>query len=193
MFSSTYYNHWNLWNLYHKVTFDGINRLIIINYGETDINVETDIYSNWKEWQLLEDYAKYLPALSVIGGEPIGGGQFVAPTFFLENGWRIRPWEGSHLLTIDGNLYTREEGESPVIPTIDPWSVTTTFVRSAVVYQVEVPVYITSSFSSGSSATPEQIAAAVWNYNTSQSFAQNTFGSYVTTKLLTVAQYLGMK
>ena len=40
------------WTLYHKVTFDGENRLIIINDGELNINVKQDIYSDWKEWAL---------------------------------------------------------------------------------------------------------------------------------------------
>jgi hypothetical protein len=194
MWTSAYYSFWNYWELRHKVTFDGPNRLIIVNYGETDIDTKTDLYSDWKEWQRLEDYTKYPVAFSVLGGEDLGLGQSIAPTFFLENGWRIRPWEGDHSLQIAGNLYTREAGESPTIPTIGNWSVSTTFVRSAVVYQVETPVYITSSATfSGSVPTADEIASAVWNYNTSQSFSQNTFGNFITTKLLTLAQYLGMK
>ena len=50
------------WELYHKVTFDGENKLIIINPGETDINVKRDIYSSWKEWILLRDYLKWIAA-----------------------------------------------------------------------------------------------------------------------------------
>ena len=88
MWTSTYYGSWDIWKLYHKVTFDGPNRLILINYGETDINVTTQIYSDWKEWMCLNGryYSKYPEAISVIGGEPIGNDQFVGATFFLENG-----------------------------------------------------------------------------------------------------------
>jgi len=189
MWTSTYYGSWNLWALHHKVTFDGPNRLILVNNGETAIDVGTDIYSDWKEWSLLEDYIKYPQAISVIGGEPLGAGQFVGSTYFLENGWRIRPWEGTHTLTIAGNLYTREAGESPTIPTLGAWSVNTTFVRSALVFKVET----TSTTSGSSTPSAAEIAQAVWNYNTSQSFSNNTFGNYITTRLLTVAQYLGMK
>jgi hypothetical protein len=32
------------------VTFDGPNRLIIVNDGETELEAERDIYSAWKRW-----------------------------------------------------------------------------------------------------------------------------------------------
>jgi len=189
MWTSQYYGFWQYWSNYHKVTFDGPNRLILVNYGVTELNVDTDIYSDWKEWMLMENNFQYPEAISVIGGEPLGGGQFVGSTYFLENGWRIRPWEGTHQLSLDGNIYTREAGESPTIPTLGNWSVSTTFVRSAIVFKVETA----GASPSGSSPTAQEIATAVWNYNTSQSFSNNTFGNYITTRLLTIAQYLGMK
>lgn len=188
MWTSNYYNFWKYWELRHKVTFDGPNRLILVNYGETSIAVENDIYSDWKEWIKLEDYSKYPQAISVIGGEPLGGGQFVGATYFLENGWRIRPWEGTHQLTIDGNLYTREAGQSPSIPTLGQWSVNTTYVRSALVFKVD------SGGSSGSvSINSQEIADAVWKYSTTASLASDSFGSHVFTKVMTFAQYLATK
>jgi len=189
MFTSNYYGFWQYWNLYHKVTFDGPNRLILVNYGELSLDVEQDIYSDWKEWWRLEDYAKYPQALSTIGGEPLGGGQFVGATFFLENGWRIRPWEGDHQLTIDGNIYTREAGESPTIATVGRWNIATSFVRSALVFKVE-----TSSGTSGSvSINSQEVADAVWKYATTGSLTAGEMGHYVTNRLLTYAQYLAAK
>lgn len=188
MWTSNYYNFWKYWELRHKVTFDGPNRLILVNYGETALDVETEIYSDWKEWSLLEDYAKYPQALSVIGGEPLGGGQFVGATYFLENGWRIRPWEGNHSLAIDGNIYTREAGQTPTIAPVGLWSVNTTFVRSALVFKIE------SGGSSGSvSVNPYEIAQAVWNYSTTASLETDSFGQHLFTKVMTFAQYLATK
>ena len=189
MWTSTYYGYWQYWNNYHKVTFDGVNRLILINNGETSIDVKQDIYSDWKEWMEQADNAKYTEAISTVGGEPIGGGQFVGATFFLENGWRIRSWEGDHSLEIIGNLLTRESGQFPFVTTLGNYSVNYILARSQLVQAINV-----GGTSTGSTApTAAEIAQAVWNYNSSQSFAVNTFGNHVSTRLLTIAQYLGIR
>lgn len=112
---SSYYGFWNYWNLYHKVTFDGINRLIIINEGVTELDVQQDIYSAWKEWVLLETNAKYLSAFQTIGGEPTVAGQRLDVTYFLINGWRIKPYSGSYSLNIIGNIFT-STGDDIKIP-----------------------------------------------------------------------------
>jgi len=99
------------WNLGHKVTFDGTNRLIIINPGVTTIDVQRDIYSSWKEWMLVDLNVKYFQALRLIGGEPTVDGQFLDSTYFLINGWRIKPQPGSYSLKITGNLFDVDGGD----------------------------------------------------------------------------------
>lgn len=136
------YANWDFWELYdptvsfgsQKVTFDGPNKLILINEGVTEIDFREDIYSNWKEWKLIDNYtnARYLQALSVVGGDPLPGDRILGSTFFLENGWRIRSWEGNHILSIEGNVFTRE-GEDPVLPPIGQYKVTVNFVVSTLV------------------------------------------------------------
>lgn len=109
-----------------KVTFDGINRLILVNTGVTYLDVEADLYSAWKKW-VQQGNLQYPQALRVVGGDPITGGKFVAPFFFLTNGWKIRPWEGDHTLVIDGNLFVDEQekyGDNPVVPTLGGYTVT---------------------------------------------------------------------
>lgn len=165
-----------------KVTFDGENKLIIVDNLITELDVRVDIYSDWKEWLLIGDNIKFSQALSAIGGDPIATGVYVGTTYFLENGWRIRPYEGTHQLTIVGNLYTRESGQSPVIPTLGNYNVLVNMFRSNLV----------DTISTGGGGDPQDVAEAVWNYPTG-SFPQNTFGSYITTRLLTVAQYLGIR
>lgn len=93
------------WNLYHKVTFDGVNRLILINPGEQLLDIQRDIYSTWKEWSLYEDNVKYLPALSTVGGEPTVAGQRLDVTYFLINGWRLKPYPGTYSLNLVGNIF----------------------------------------------------------------------------------------
>ena len=117
MSSWMYYNYWDYWNLYHKVTFDGPNKIIWVNPGVTELNVKEDIYSDWKEWMLGHDSvvtAWFLEASESIGGQPLPGSRFVGSTFFLVNGWRIKPYSGSYTLVVNGNLYTIE-GDSPYL------------------------------------------------------------------------------
>lgn len=157
------YGHWTYWGDYNppefvgeqKVTFDGPNRLILINEGQTDIDVTIDIYSAWKNWSLQIDNMKYAQALTPLGGDPITSTNSVGRTYFLENGWRIQPWPSynGYILTITGNLYTREEGGNPTNPES---GVSVNFTRSSLVELV------TPEGGGGSSLT----AADVWSYAT---------------------------
>ena len=124
MLSSFYYD-WEYWGLYNKVTFDGPNRLILVNQGETILDFRADVYSAWKKWLMLENHkqnAAFPQAMRSVGGDPIPGGN-LGSTFFLMNGWKIRTWEGDHILTINGNFYT-EDGSDPFIPTLERWNIT---------------------------------------------------------------------
>ena len=102
-----------------KVTFDGINKLILVNEGEINIDIQTDVYGGWKEWSLQRDNIKYEKAITALGGDPITDSTFIGDTYFLENGWRIQPWTSGagYILDVVGNIYTREPGQNPVNPT----------------------------------------------------------------------------
>lgn len=149
------FGFWEGWTYPQKVTFDGYNKLIIVNQGETIIDVKADVYSAWKEWMLStqDDNAKFLPAMRTVGGDPTVGGQFLGGTFFLTNGWRMRTWEGDHRLTVVGNLYT-DEGAPPFIPTVFPHTI-------SIEYQVSNIVTIAGTYPDTS--TPTEIADAVWS------------------------------
>ena len=120
MWTSAYYNFWDYWELRHKVTFDGPNRLILVNEGVTDLDVQTDIYSDWKEWAQLETNLKYYTPFSAIGGEPTVPGQKLDVTYFLINGWKIKPYPGSYNLNIVGNIYDVNGGDIKVPADINP-------------------------------------------------------------------------
>ena len=109
-----WFGFWDLWNLYHKVTFDGENRLILINDGETDIDVQTDIYSDWKEWFMVYDNSKWVAALRTVGGDPISDTRRLGDTYFLINDWKIKPWRGEYRLIMTGNLYC-DDGSNPIL------------------------------------------------------------------------------
>jgi len=132
-----------------SVTFDAANKRIVLNAGVTSITAQA-LYSRWKEWA--QANAQYDAAFRVVGGDPIGGGLFVASYFFLINGWRVRPFEGNHTLVIDGNLVV-VDGGVPVVPTLGSFNVSTQFT---------VPVQAQGISTSGSSGpTAADIAAAL--------------------------------
>jgi len=84
------YGHWDLWQLYQKVTFDGANRIIRVNPDVTQLDIKTDIYSDWKDWvNSKDDNAVWLPAIRTIGGDPTVEGQFAGDIYFLINGWKL--------------------------------------------------------------------------------------------------------
>src|SRR4030067_2218036 len=94
------------------VVFDGPNRLIVASSGTIVLDVRDDIYSPWKEWAASGDNLKFVPALRSTGGDPLPGGQALGAAYFLLNGWKIRPQEAHHTLSIVGNMYC-EDGNSP--------------------------------------------------------------------------------
>jgi len=115
-----YYNYWEYWNLYHRVTFDGPNKLILINNEVTELDVQRDIYSAWKEWLLVETNSRYLQAMDTVGGETIVAGQFLDVTYFLINGWKIKPYPGYYQLNIIGNIFDIDGGDIKVPADINP-------------------------------------------------------------------------
>ena len=129
------------WNLYHKVTFDGVNKLILINDGVTEIDIQEDIYSAWKEWVLYDNNARYLKAIDTVGGEPTVAGQRLDVTYFLINGWKIKPFTGSYKLSIIGNIFD-VNGENIIVPAdiIDgePNNININTNTSVIVRKVEV-------------------------------------------------------
>lgn len=110
------------------VTFDGPNKIIIMDNNITDITVK-EIYSEWKDWVLLSDNSKYLEAMRVVGGDPITDIISLGSTFFLSNGWKIRPYEGNHTLNIEGNLFT-DDGLTPFVQSIGNYNILISMNRS---------------------------------------------------------------
>lgn len=137
-----YGNRW-MWEDYpnQKVVFDGPNKIIFVSEGVTELDVSIDIYSAWKEWSINspeQGTASTWPvAISAIGGDPITQDQNVGVTYFLENGWRIQPFasKSSYTLTVNGNIYTREVGETPFL---FAEGVSTSLVRSNIVDLIRV-------------------------------------------------------
>lgn len=162
---SYYGGFWNEWENPHKVTFDGENKHIIINEGVLDIDIKEDVYSDWKEWVAYYsgENAKFVPAMRSIGGDPISDTKSLGSTFFLLNGWKIKPWDGHQNIAIRGNIYT-EDGSRPITPDNNGNESVSMYVSSLVdtviidnttVYDGDAPVWdstvgITNAYQNGS-------------------------------------------
>ena len=110
------------------------------------------VYVAWVDWAATSDNAKYLPAFSAVGGDALGGGLFIPPYYFLRNGWRVRPMESNHNLTITGNLFV-DGGGVPVVGTLGTYQVNVNYT---------VPVQAQGISTSGSTGpTAGEIASAV--------------------------------
>jgi len=133
------FGFWEFWETYpQKVIFDGVNRIILINQNETDIDIRVDVYSNWKEWVKYRDNSQYSQAMSSIGGDLTPTGS-IGGTYFLENGWKIKPWAGNYKLSIFGNLYSRDGSDPFIEATGSSYKVTITQSVSNIVDQTQTP------------------------------------------------------
>ena len=131
------------------MTFDinGSTKLITLDSASV---TAAEIWSRWVDWHATNQ--QWPLAFTLVGGIALGGGLFIPPYFFLLNGWRVRPMNIDHNLTITGNLFV-EGGGVPVVATQDVHQVNVNYT---------VPVQaqgIATSGSTGPSAA--DIAAAV--------------------------------
>jgi len=105
-------------------TFDGPNRLIIMDSGTTTYDCK-DVYSRWKDWVKTSDNAKYAQALDVLGGNPIDPveGTTIPFFLFLINGWYCRPQEASHTLKVTNGILIGDGGAEPFLDTLGAYTV----------------------------------------------------------------------
>ncbi len=178
MLLALYTNWWEDWALYHKVVFDGENKLIIINSAESIINVKDDVYSSWKEWAQLRDNGKFLPAIRTTGGDPASGGEKTGDVYFCTNGWRILI---NNNCTIAGVIYS-DNYDTPFLTSED-----TKFVINKVSSLVQ-----SLGFNGTVEADLSGASSAVWNYLMSDMDTPGSVGERIG-KLLTVAKFLGLK
>ena len=101
------------------ITVDGPNLLLILDNTDLIVDVETDLYSAWKNWVILSDNLKFPEAFRSVGGDPLTPGIDLGATFFLNNadGWRIKPGESSETYSVIGNLAPEDSTLPLTVPT----------------------------------------------------------------------------
>lgn len=130
------------------ITIDGATQRIILD--SASVSAET-IWSRWCDWHAANP--AWPLAFRQVGGDALGGGLFIPPYFFLQGGWRVRPMEASHNLTISGNLFV-DGGGVPVVSTLGTYQVNVNYT---------VPVQAQGIATSGSTGpTAAEIADAIW-------------------------------
>lgn len=113
------------------IVFDATLKRVILDTVSVSAS---EIYSRWVDWVGAGDNSKHTPAFRSLGGDELGDGISVPPYFFLLNGWRIRPKEANHTLTITGNLFV-DGGGDPIVSTLGNFNV---LVKSVVPVQAQV-------------------------------------------------------
>ena len=134
-------------------TFDATNKLIILSTGTTRFDL-ADLWSDWKDW-IYSGNAGAARAQDYVGGEPIdsSAGTLVPMYLFLLNGWKIRPYEGDHTLSVTGGTLVVSGGGDPFVSTLGDYTV-------RILYQQPVQA-IGYSTTGTSGPTAESIASAV--------------------------------
>jgi len=98
-------------------TFDTVNKLQISDAGITSITVPR-IYSEWKNWLRLTNNAQFDFAYTVVGGDVISGPKSIPRYVFQANGWKYRPQEANHTLSITEGILVGESGSDPFVNTL---------------------------------------------------------------------------
>jgi hypothetical protein len=149
-------------------TFDGVNNVITLDTGVVTMSVR-DVYSRWVDWFISANgNQKYLPAFLTVGGDVIDdtSGTSIPIYGFLVNGWRVRPQEADHTLSVNDGILLVSGGGDPFLNTLGDH-----IVRINYQQPVQAITVNTAGGGGGSAYTLEQIADAVWS-NASRTLTQ---------------------
>ena len=158
------------WALGNKVDFDGESKLIYVHPEITALDIRQDLYSAWIDWVILRDNSKYLPPIRVTGFDPIGGGAYTGDTYFLINGWKLLI--DLRKVRVTGVLYSDNYDTAYYTEAlVAQFPATVSSLVNTVV--INTPAVVIPP-------TAAEVADAVWIHS-------------FTSKLLTIAKFLGLK
>jgi len=212
--TTSFFNHWDYWELYHKITVNYDERKIYINEGVTDFSIKVDLYSDLKElWKLSPlayRYNRFKLPIRVIGGDPTSGGKFAGDIYFLRNEWVVvydptkvkvtgtlfsddydTPWRFMRSSGRLDKVYPTEV--SNLVQSATPSNETIKTIAEAVGENISVDVDFTEVLNEISNlpTTPE-ISDAVWNKLLADLLVAGSTGERLK-KLMSINDFLGLK
>lgn len=106
------------------ISFDGPTKTMTLSSGTISLNV-LDLWSRWVDWFLTSDNSKYLPAFQQVGGDDIdpSAGTSIPVYAFLMNGWKLKPQESNHTLSVSGGVLLVNGGGDPFVNTTGAYTV----------------------------------------------------------------------
>ena len=133
-------------------TFNGATKVITLTSGTTNVSVR-QLWTDWIDWFLTGDNSKYLPAFTSVGGDDIdtSAGTKIPIYSFLMNGWKLKPQESNHTLTVGDGILLVNGGGDPFLNTTGAYTV-------RINYQQPVQaISFSSTGGGGSTITKEEI------------------------------------
>jgi hypothetical protein len=156
------------------LSFNGITKVITLSPGTIELGVR-DLWSRWVDWLLTSDNSKYPIAFEQVGGNDIDliAGTSIPVYIFMVNGWKIKPQEADHTLTVnDGILLVSGGG--------DPFNDTTGSYVVRINYQQPVQaITVSTGGGGGSSPSAATIADAVWDEQKTGHSTTNSYGKII--------------
>ena len=125
-----------------KLDADTATKTLIVSLApdgndQVDIDATVDVWSDLiEDWESTLALRRFTFPLVAIGGETISSGK-LGTTFVLLDPWQIAPYEASHDLNIDGNLFTESALVNLVLPTVGAYTVSVNRNLSTLVEVVE--------------------------------------------------------
>jgi len=96
------------------IEFDPINKRVKITSGT--LIPALDIYNATMDWCDEQASMGYSVPMAAYGKFPMGGGVNSDSIFVLQDGWKIKPYDGDYQLVITGTLITDDETPRTVNP-----------------------------------------------------------------------------
>lgn len=178
---TTLFNNWDLWTLYHKVTFDGANRIIRVNDGVTELDIQKDVFSDWKEWVAsVIDNGLWPPAIRTTGGDPTVEGQKSGDIYFLINNWKL--YVDITKVKVTGVLFSDDfdsayyDLNGTIQFPAQVASLVSGISSTGGTTPADVWEYGTRTLTTAAGPTASEIADAVWNESAADHDVAGTFG-----------------
>jgi len=97
-----------------SLEFDPVNKYIKILSG-TLITAQ-EIYNQTMDWCDAQTNMGHSVPMRAIGKAPLGGGVYSDSIFVLQNGWKVKLYDGTYQFVIKGTLITDDETKRTVPP-----------------------------------------------------------------------------